>query len=160
MLDYGSGKVPRQTELLRQAGYDVAAHELAENCVLGVHASAREVWIDTAWDVVLMSNVLNVQHDESEAAQLVANVMRVHKPRVLIFNLPNAPSHWEGRGSTVGPAGRRHLLNDRLMGAMLVKQYRMIQQHRYSGGVVYVIDTGEPLKEQPQIRGCLFNNKS
>lgn len=158
VLDFGSGKVPRQTELLRQAGFDVHATDLPENTVPGLHASPREVYIDTAWDVVLVSNVLNVQDSPDRAAELIANLIRVKKPRVIIFNLPNAPSHWTEPAIVrkVGPGGRRRLFIDRLMGALRVKDYRMMQQHPYSGGVVYVIDNGEPTKEQPQIRGAMF----
>lgn len=155
VLDYGSGKVPRQTELLRQAGYDVYAHELAENTVLGVHASPRKIFVDTAWDVVLLSNVLNVQHNVDEAARLVASILNVHKPRVLIFNLPNAPVYWVNSG---GPAGRQHLLDDRLMGALLVRDYQFLTKYPYSGGVVYAIDNGQPTRVQPQVRGCLLSS--
>jgi len=158
VLDFGSGKVPRQTELLRQAGFDVHATDLPENHVIGVHATPRAVYIDTAWDVVLVSNVLNVQASPDRAAELIANLIRVKKPRVIIFNLPNAPVHWTEPGIVehIGPGGRRRLLDDRLMGALRAKDYRMMQKHPYSGGVVYVIDNGQDLKEQPQIRGCMF----
>ena len=155
VLDYGSGKVPHQTELLRRVGFDVSPVDLPENNVIGVHASPREVFTG-AWDVVLLSNVLNVMDNVDEAAALVANLFRVHKPRAIIFNLPNAPCHWQGWGKAVGPAGRRSLLNNRLMGTLLVRDYRIMQKHPYSGGVVYVIDNGQAPKEQPQSSGTKF----
>lgn len=152
VLDFGAGKVPRQTELLRQQGYDVHAWDVDENRVLGVHASPREIFIDTAWDVILLSNVLNVQKSIVVATDLVEWARR-KGARIIIFNLPNDPVYWKG---DMKPRERQVKLTQRL--ATLGVPLAHIDQHDYCGGTVFVIDNGEPKREQPQIRGCLFNS--
>lgn len=156
VLDYGSGKVPRQTELLRQAGFDVHPYEVHENRVEGVHVGDGDVYINCSWDVILLSNVLNVQDDVTDAAQNVVWALG-RKPRVVIFNMPNSPCYWARWGDKqIGPAGRRHLLEDKLMAVLRSKDYNLMQKYPYSGGVVYVIDNGQAPKEPPKFLSTRF----
>lgn len=152
ILDLGSGKVPRQTELLRQEGFDVGAYDLPENNEIGVHITPRDLYIDTRWDVILLSNVLNVQKSIVVATDLVEWARR-KGARIIIFNLPNDPVYWKG---DMKPRERQVKLTQRL--ATLGVPLAHIDQHDYCGGTVFVIDNEEPKREQPQIRGCLFNS--
>lgn len=148
VLDFGSGKVPRQTELLRQEGFDVSPYEVYENRVLGVHAGDADVYINHAWDVILMSNVLNVQDTIDEAARLVQWALG-RKPRVVIFNLPNDPVYWDVQ--RMHPRRRRAAL---LLALEEIGVHpNRVESHPYSGGVVYVIDNNQPVKDQPKFFG-------
>lgn len=150
VLDYGSGKVPRQTELLRQAGFDVHPYEVHENRVEGVHVGDGDVYINCSWDVILLSNVLNVQSHVIKAATLVKWAIN-RKPRAVIFNMPNGPCYWKDDRS---PKARNNELIDTMERAGVPMSLLTI--HKYAGGVLYVIDNGQAPKEPPKFLSTRF----
>lgn len=150
VLDFGSGNVPQQTYLLLLEGFDVAPYDVPENCVKGIHATNGELYIDTNWDVILLSNVLNVQASAEDAAKLVAWAVR-RDARIVIFNLPDDPMYW-GSGR---PYEKRIELLHALADAGVSPDD--ITTKAYSSGAVYEISTGAPLRKQPHLRGCLFS---
>jgi hypothetical protein len=89
-LDFGAGREARHTLALRAKGYDITAHEVPENRT-EVHDTKA---LRQRYDVVIMSNVINVQGTESmlrETLDAARAVVR-HKG-YLVVNFPRSPRY-------------------------------------------------------------------
>jgi len=86
ILDYGCGMYRTLQYKLRELGYDAHGYDLAFH--------------DTSWgregyyDVVIASNVLNVQPDAKRAVEVLEELGRI-AGRLIIFNYPNSPRKWK-----------------------------------------------------------------
>jgi hypothetical protein len=132
VLDFGSGKVPVQTNLLVKEGYDVRPYDLMANRVDGVHVQNGEYYI-TSWKVILLSNVVNVQETVWDAAFVVVENLK-HAEHAVIFNLPNDPIYWATHSTARG--NRRKL--EHMLNHMGITE-SMYEKRRYSGGMIYHI---------------------
>ena len=136
ILDYGSGKHPVQSQTLSDLGYLVWPHEVPENRVIGVHITEALVTAGN-WDVILLSNVVNVQETLMEAVNIITDLQRF-KPKVIILNLPQAPVYWGGDGPF---HITRKDFEDALHSAGIPRE--TVHKFPYSGGMVYEIDGPE-----------------
>ena len=98
VLDFGAGKKPIHTQVLVAEGYDVDAFDLPENMTPEHNKSA----MIELYDVVLLSNVLNVQDGEREIQEVLSQVAEVLRSGAhVIANFPASPRY-------------SHMLNDQL----------------------------------------------
>jgi hypothetical protein len=109
VLDFGAGKDCVHTQKLRLEGYaNVWATDLPENMPSRPHG--LNGWVYThqeAWNVVLLSNVLNVQSGRFGIVELLRTVgQHMHSDSAtLIFNYPKEP-----RKSLVTPAALKKIV--------------------------------------------------
>ena len=96
VLDFGAGRVPRQTEILQAKGYDVFAHEVKANRT-DQHITA-EMFNFMSWEIVMLSNVINVSTSITGAARLILSAL-LHANTAVIFNLPDDPVYWKAGSS-------------------------------------------------------------
>jgi hypothetical protein len=93
VLDFGAGRDAVHTFKLRREGYkSVFAHDLPENMpteyVAGWIATPRS----SRWDIVLLSNVLNVQESRGDVVGLLEKIKRLMcRHGALILNFPESP---------------------------------------------------------------------
>lgn len=94
VLDFGAGPEARQSEILREAGYEnVTAHEFGGNVREGVHDPAA---LERQYDAVFASNVLNVQSSRSMLAETLGQIQKATAPEGrAIFNYPESPRKME-----------------------------------------------------------------
>lgn len=89
ILDFGAGKTAQHTQQLRQAGYNVTAHDFGDNSQPGIHdpnALKRE------YDLVFASNVLNVQSSPEMLNKTLGQIAGATKPgKAAIANFPASP---------------------------------------------------------------------
>ena len=88
-LDFGSGNPPSGTESLRKKhNLSITAYDIGDNVGEGVDENA----LSKRYDVVLVSNVLNVQPNWAEVTNVLKQVKRVvKKTGVVIANFPSSP---------------------------------------------------------------------
>lgn len=91
ILDFGAGKDAFGTKYLRKSGFDVTAHEIGENFVDGLHdLNALELY----YDVVFISNVLNIQPDVPRLLDVISGVKScLNVGGKFICNFPVKPRH-------------------------------------------------------------------
>jgi len=102
VLNYGAGKVDNagvipHSETLSEAGANVTNHDLPANQTTGVHDPDA---LTKTYDVVMASNVLNVQPDEATIRTALSEIASATKADgKAVFNFPSSP-----RFSEVSPA--------------------------------------------------------
>lgn len=88
ILDFGAGVKAYQTLILRDAGFrSVRAFDLPANMMQGVHF--RDAWTEE-WDLVMASNVLNVQPSWAEL-QHTLKLITAMTGGVFICSYPSSP---------------------------------------------------------------------
>ncbi len=88
ILDFGAGKGAKQSELLRESGFkNVTSHDFGANTFEGVHDVNA---LSRKYDVVQVSNVLNVQDDIAMLQGTLEQVAGVTKKKA-ILNYPSSP---------------------------------------------------------------------
>mgnify|MGYP003649824790 FL=1 len=94
ILDYGAGPKATQTQRLKDAGFkDVTAHDLPESRQTEHHT---EDALDHKYDVVMASNVLNVQSDDKQLTSTLDQLKEVlNDDGHVIANFPSTPNHHE-----------------------------------------------------------------
>lgn len=93
ILDFGAGKDAFGTKYLRESGFDVTAYEIGKNFVGGIHDPNAFDW-GIEWDVIFMSNVLNVQPDVPKMLDIISDVKaRLKIGGMLVCNFPVKPRH-------------------------------------------------------------------
>jgi len=90
ILDFGAGPKATQTKRLKDAGFkNVTAHDVPENRVSEHHT---EDALDHKYDVVMASNVLNVQENDKDFTDTVKEMGKVLKDDGhIIANFPKVP---------------------------------------------------------------------
>jgi hypothetical protein len=90
ILDYGAGKDAVHTHALRNEGYNVVAHDF--HAVPGMHDPEA---LKRRYDMVLASNVLNVQGTAAMLASTLNDLAGSIKPAggQAIVNLPSQPRY-------------------------------------------------------------------
>jgi len=89
ILDYGAGKDCLHAKALGYIGYIVDAHEFGDNFVDGRHTPNA---LSNKYDVVYMSNVLNVQSSIQMLQRTMQEVMGVLEPGgFVVANYPKSP---------------------------------------------------------------------
>jgi len=90
ILDFGAGKKAFQTNLLREAGLNVTAYDFGANAVAGVHAMI----LSKQYQVVMASNVLNVQSDLDMLDKTVSSISQATADDgAAIVNFPKEPRY-------------------------------------------------------------------
>jgi hypothetical protein len=89
VLDFGAGKRAAQTAILRNEGWtDVTPYDIGSN------GTGKELPDFPIYDVVLMSNVLNVQPTIGHQRHVLYQVWRNTRHRgIMICNLPREPRY-------------------------------------------------------------------
>ncbi len=88
VLDFGAGKTATQSDLLRKSGFkNVTSHDFGTNVVEGLHDPQA---LSKAYDVVQVSNVLNVQSTPQMLSDTLQQVAKVTKKRAFL-NYPTSP---------------------------------------------------------------------
>jgi len=86
ILDYGAGKDAFGTKYLREKGFNVTAHEIGANRVDGVHDPKA---LNTRYDIVFASSVLNIQPEYTNILDIVLEVQALMvRGGKFICNLP------------------------------------------------------------------------
>lgn len=90
ILDFGSGKDAKQSEILRKQGFtNVTAHDFGTNIVEGIHDPKA---LDKQYDVVQAGNVLNVQSSEEMLADTLSQIAGATSDKgVAVMNYPTTP---------------------------------------------------------------------
>ena len=118
ILDFGAGKDAVQTMGLRAQGYDVTAYEVGGNFNPFIHDKNA---LNTKYDVVYCSNVLNVQPTRRYLDLLLTTIKKVLKrDGLLIANYPSGPRKCDG----LGVVELESILNRNFSDVMRVKQTR------------------------------------
>lgn len=93
ILDFGSGKHRRGQEILSSLGYsNVDSFDIGSN-VTDKHVTTLE---EESYDVVVLSNVLNVQGSVIEFIKVIDDAVSALKPTgILIWNYPLEPRKWD-----------------------------------------------------------------
>ena len=89
ILDFGSGPDAIHTKMLREDGFRVTAYDFGDNVTDEVDADA----LSRSYEVVLASNVLNVQEEELIEATLNQLFDAVKPGGCLIWNYPSSPRY-------------------------------------------------------------------
>lgn len=90
VLDYGAGKDAFGTILLRNNGFKCTAYDIGDN-VLDIHS--RDALLDS-YDIIMASNVMNVQSDELEMASIFVDVVdSLNTDGIFICNYPKKPRY-------------------------------------------------------------------
>ena len=94
ILDFGSGPKAMHTMMLRDAGLDVTAHDFPANVRQGVHDPNA---LDWQYDIVMASNVLNVQSSNPMLQETVDQLIALRQPSgVIVANFPESPRKLPG----------------------------------------------------------------
>lgn len=89
ILDFGAGTRAIHTVALRQQGYNVTAYDIGANLDPAIHDPKA---LSRKWDVIYVSNVLNVQPSPRDLSGLVGLLASlVKKGGALIANYPPSP---------------------------------------------------------------------
>ena len=94
ILDFGSGPSAPHTRTLRAMGFtDVTAYEVGGNFNPDIHADwPLSDTYNGYYDVVMLSNVLNVQSAPDHISQILRDVSRaLRHGGMLVFNYPKSP---------------------------------------------------------------------
>ena len=88
ILDFGAGRYAAHAQMLNDEGYNVTAYDFGAN-VTELHDSNA---LQSQYDVVYASNVLNVQSSIDMLERTVAQIANTVKPGgIFIGNLPSSP---------------------------------------------------------------------
>ena len=88
VLDYGAGKIPKISKMLKKLGYNVTPHEIGEN---RTHEHDPDA-LSKKYDVVLALNVLNHLPDHDKFTQSLRQMKSVLNPKgCCIVTLPKHP---------------------------------------------------------------------
>ena len=91
ILDFGSGKDAKHTYALRDMGLDVTAHDFSAN-VRDEHHDPNA--LNSKYDMVFASNVLNVQGSEQMMRRTVEDILKtMDNNSVFIANFPGSPRY-------------------------------------------------------------------
>ena len=92
ILDFGAGPTAYHSQRLREAGFEqVTAWEIGDSFDPEYHFSNALAY-DDYYDIVMLSNVLNVQPSIKAVHAILTCVLRVLKPGgTLVFNYPRTP---------------------------------------------------------------------
>ena len=94
IIDFGSGPKAMHTMMLRDAGLDVTAHDFPANVRQGVHDPNA---LDWQYDIVMASNVLNVQSSNPMLQETVDQLIALRQPSgVIVANFPESPRKLPG----------------------------------------------------------------
>ena len=90
VLDFGSGLFPSEALKLQSKGYNVTLHEFGNNFLPDVHS---KVALDYKYDIILASNVINVQ-SSSNMLKLTLSLMAdsLKAGGSIILNYPPYPN--------------------------------------------------------------------
>lgn len=89
VLDYGAGPEAVHSKMLRDCGLDVAAWDIGYNFREGVHDPQA---LSRTYDVVMASNVLNVQPTPEHLLAVLDELFGLVKPYgMLVCNYPASP---------------------------------------------------------------------
>ena len=88
ILDYGCGKHMTLMYKLGDMGYDAEGHDLSL-----FYWHGRKV-LSSRYDVVIASNVLNVQPDNKRGIEVLEELEGLAR-HLIIFNYPNSPRKWK-----------------------------------------------------------------
>ena len=90
VLDYGAGKDGYGTQILRDYFYDVVAYDIGKNFVEDLHdVNALD---KQYYDVIMMSNIINIQPSVSDAIAVLKEVKECLRPFGSVYcNLPKSP---------------------------------------------------------------------
>lgn len=125
ILDFGAGKDAVHTRKLRDAGYTVQAYDLPENMGLTQQDSRGLIWEENAntmyWDVVLVSNVLNVQGNRTQTNNLFKTLRdMVPQGGQIIMNYPMTPRKAGLSIASIMKMFKKHFVHKQ--GVVLVEQ--------------------------------------
>lgn len=112
ILDFGAGYTAKHTKALYKSGYSrVYAYDIGKNWNVDEHLSPeRYQHYKGTWDMVIASNVLNVQPSyETVAAILQEMYSCLSEKGFMLFNFPYSP--------------RKNPLNDNDMENLLIEMY-------------------------------------
>jgi hypothetical protein len=88
ILDFGAGKDAAHTKRLKEAGFNVTAHEFGGNR----NENHDELALTRQYDIVYASNVLNVQSSRSMLWDTLFQIKHSVKPGGrAVFNYPESP---------------------------------------------------------------------
>lgn len=121
VFDFGAGKWAQQTALLREKTLlDVTPYDVGDN----THCSElREAWYN---DVVIMSNVLNVQESMRKVEELLDELKdNMDAGSILICNLPQSPRYGYQTPALVATA-------------LYEAGFEIMERNSYGSGVVWV----------------------
>jgi len=90
IVDFGAGKFQQQTHILRDEGYDVYPHDLPENTK---GWNVVDSMMPLGKCVVMLSNVLNVQEDMKNIAQVIIHAFNKTGASLMIANYPKEPRY-------------------------------------------------------------------
>jgi len=91
LLDFGAGKSAQHTKALREDGYDVTAYDFGANIDNEFY---DENALDRTYDVIYLSNVLNVQSSISMLEQTIEQVLGcMNDKSIVILNYANTPRY-------------------------------------------------------------------
>lgn len=109
VLNFGAGKVNRDgvvphSEVLRAMGARVTDYDFPGNQADGVHDPDA---LQRKYDIVMASNVMNVQQSAPMIAATLGSISRVLKPGgFAVFNYPKTPRKAAGSGKDGKLTGR------------------------------------------------------
>jgi hypothetical protein len=93
ILDFGAGKNAVQTLILRKERFNVIAYDLPENRKYEPH---NPLALDETYDVVMVSNILNIQASMLCIADVVAYIKAsnlLNNNGIILFNYPSSPRY-------------------------------------------------------------------
>ena len=107
ILDFGAGKLALQTRYLADNGFeDVTAYDFGSNLNDGIHDPDA---LSKRYDVIMVSNVLNVSSSEDMLRETLEDIRKACKPgTVIVCNYPGSPRKWDIDGK---PAPSREVKN-------------------------------------------------
>ena len=91
ILDFGAGPAAAHTKSLREDGYHVTAYDFGDNITDEIDKEA----LSRSYEVVIASNVLNVQETELLSSTLNELYDAVKPAGCFIWNYPTAPRYGE-----------------------------------------------------------------
>lgn len=93
VLDYGAGKHASGTQMLRTYFIDVTAYDIGNNCTTCFH---NENALDGIYDIVMASNVINVQPSLHHVSDVFHEIKNCLTPNGIVYcNLPRSPRKCE-----------------------------------------------------------------
>jgi hypothetical protein len=104
ILDFGSGSHAVHTGKLRAAGHNVTAHDY--HAVAGLHDPDA---LKRRYDMVIASNVLNVQDDARQLATSLNDIANSVNPAggMAVANFPHQPRYDAWKGMDIMTANRK-----------------------------------------------------
>jgi hypothetical protein len=131
ILDYGSGKLAQQAQILRQAGHKVTAHDHwgtdPQVAALGLHDPNA---LQRRYHMVLASNVLNVQGSRRDLAKTLNEIAGAVHPTegMAIVNFANTPRYDAFKGQSMEQANKG-------MEVALKRRFHSVERHPITTGL-------------------------